>query len=88
MDAETIPAYLQPMLREQTATRPVNVYNFAAGAHFCTRRVTYFQNLLRSGFVPDFAVFIDGLNDFVFGMAKVRFRRSTATKFTTSLRSI
>jgi hypothetical protein len=66
MDGETIPAYLQPMLREQAGTRRVNVYNFGAGAHFSTQEVTYFQNLLRSGFVPDFAVFIDGLNDFHF----------------------
>jgi len=66
MDAETIPAYLQAALREQVGTDRINVYNFAAGAHFSTQEVTYFQNLLRSGFVPDFAVFIDGLNDFHF----------------------
>jgi hypothetical protein len=66
MDAETIPAYLQAALREQAGNDRINVYNFGAGAHFSTQEVTYFQNLLRSGFVPDFAVFIDGLNDFHF----------------------
>ena len=80
MDAETIPAYLQATLREQAGTRRINVYNFGAGAHFSTQEVTYFQNLLRSGFVPDFAVFIDGLNDFHFwngeSAASVIFRPS------------
>jgi hypothetical protein len=66
MDGETIPAYLQATLREQAGTRRINVYNFGAGAHFSTNEVTYFQNLLRAGFVPDFAIFIDGLNDFHF----------------------
>lgn len=80
MDAETIPAYLQAKLREQTGSPRINVYNFGAGAHFSTQEVTYFQNLLRGGFVPDLAVFIDGLNDFVFwngeSAASVIFRPS------------
>src|SRR5262249_15912744 len=66
MDGETLPAYLQALLRQRAGTDRINGYNFGAGAHFSTQEVTYLQNRLRDGFIPDMAVFIDGLNDFYF----------------------
>ena len=64
--ARPSPPICSRCFESRRAARRVNVYNFGAGAHFSTQEVTYFQNLLRGGFVPDFAVFIDGLNDFHF----------------------
>ncbi len=64
-DAETIPAVMQTKLRSKTGLA-VNVYNFGAGSFFSSQEVTYFQNKLRAGVVPDLAVFVDGPNDFYF----------------------
>lgn len=64
-DGKTIPAALQAILRSKTRL-PINVYNFGVGAYFSSQEVTYFQNQLRYGYVPDMVVFIDGLNDFHF----------------------
>jgi hypothetical protein len=65
-DSKTIPATLQAILRGRIGAPglAVNVYNFGVGAYFSSQEVTYFQNLLRSGYLPDMVVFIDGLNDF------------------------
>jgi lysophospholipase L1-like esterase len=65
-DSKTIPAALQVILREKTkdSGRVVNVYNFGVGAYFSSQEVTYFQNQLRNGHLPDIVVFVDGLNDF------------------------
>ena len=65
-DEDAIPAQLQGGLRARTGITNLNVYNFAAGSHFSSQEVTYLQNLLRSGIVPDVVVFIDGENDFYF----------------------
>jgi hypothetical protein len=65
-DDATIPARMQEELRRQTRRSAINVYNFGVGASFSSQEVTYFQNQLRYGFVPDLVVFIDGLNDFHF----------------------
>jgi hypothetical protein len=65
-DDKTIPAVLQAILRAQPGgdEAAVNVYNFGVGAFFSSQEVTYFQNQLRYGHVPDIVVFVDGLNDF------------------------
>jgi hypothetical protein len=65
-DSKTIPAMLQAVLRERIGAGglAVNVYNFGVGAYFSSQEVTYFQNLLRNGYLPDMVAFIDGLNDF------------------------
>jgi hypothetical protein len=65
-DDRTIPAALQSILRERgrSGEATVNVYNFGVGAFFSSQEVTYFQNQLRYGHIPDMVVFVDGLNDF------------------------
>jgi hypothetical protein len=63
-DDETIASYLQEALREEG--REVNVYNFGRGYYYSSRELVLFENLLREGFVPDAAVFVDGLNEFYY----------------------
>lgn len=66
-DDKTLPAALQSVLRERIGSEiSVNVYNFAVGSHFSSQEVTYFQNQLRYGYLPDMVVFVDGPNDFHF----------------------
>jgi len=67
-DDKTIPAALQQILRSRHSGSDtgINVYNFGVGAFFSTQEVTFFQNQLRYGNVPDMVVFVDGLNDFYF----------------------
>jgi len=56
---------LQEYLTEKLG-RDVRVYNFGRGFYYSTQELFLYLQLLKSGFVPDFAIFIDGLNDFGF----------------------
>ncbi len=62
-DLETVPSRLQEELREKFVT-PVSVYNFGRGYYYSTQERVLFEKLLLSGYVPNVAIFIDGLNDF------------------------
>ena len=72
-DDETISSYLQECAGEHAA-----VYNFARPAYFSSQELALFETLLREGRVPQVAVFIDGLNDFILSGGE--------PKFTTDLR--
>lgn len=63
-DNLTIPARLQEQLVSDYGVS-ANVYNFGRGSYFSVQERLLFEKLLLSGFVPDMAVFIDGLNDLV-----------------------
>ncbi|MGO9468096.1 MAG: SGNH/GDSL hydrolase family protein [Isosphaeraceae bacterium] len=63
-DDQTIATHLQEFL-EGKFQRHVKVYNFGSGCFFSTQERTRFMNFLAEGIVPDVAVFIDGLNDFL-----------------------
>jgi lysophospholipase L1-like esterase len=63
-DNLTIPAQLQEQLVSDYGIS-AKVYNFGRGSYYCVQERLLFENLLLSGFVPDMAVFIDGLNDLV-----------------------
>ena len=65
-DGETIPSYLQEVAAANHPVPPVKVYNFAQPAYFSSQELIQFEQLLNSGFVPQTAVFIDGVNDFTF----------------------
>jgi hypothetical protein len=65
-DDQTIASYLQELAIADHPARPVAVYNFAVPAYFSSQELILFQQLLNTGFVPNVAVFIDGLNDFLF----------------------
>jgi hypothetical protein len=64
-DAETIPSVLQRKL-QTTAKKRVCVYNYGRGHYYSTQERILFSNLLIAGFVPDVAIFIDGLNEFYY----------------------
>jgi len=65
-DDETIASYLQESAAADHASPPLAVYNFARPAYFSSQELILFEQLLRLGFVPQVAVFIDGLNEFIF----------------------
>jgi hypothetical protein len=73
-DDETIPSYMQ----QCGGPQKLAVYNFARPAYFSSQELALFQKLLRDGHVPQVAVFIDGLNDFILSEGE--------PKFTTELR--
>jgi hypothetical protein len=62
-DEETIASFLQPMLPPVDG-RPVRVYNFGRCGYYSTQERILFELLMSGGYVPDAAVFIDGLNEF------------------------
>jgi hypothetical protein len=63
---ETIPSWLQERASVGESRKPVRVYNFGRGYYFSSQETVLFCRLLVSKVVPDVAVFIDGLNDFVY----------------------
>jgi len=64
-DDQTISSYLQDYLTDGLH-RDVRVYNFGRGFYYSTQERILYENLLAYGFVPDIAIFIDGLNDFYY----------------------
>jgi hypothetical protein len=63
-DSDTIASRVQDYLRG-TAGVKVNVYNFGRAHYASTQERMLFEQLLLAGHVPNIAVFIDGLNEFV-----------------------
>lgn len=61
-DGLTVPSRLQDLLRSEHGIS-ANVYNFGRGSYFSVQERILFERLLLAGFVPDIAIFIDGLND-------------------------
>ena len=62
-DSETIPSELQKALDATHPGNAVHVYNFGVPTYTSTQEMLTYVALARQGFVPDLAVFIDGLND-------------------------
>jgi hypothetical protein len=65
-DWQTIPSYLQEILRDKFCFRKTCVYNFGTNSFFSSQERAYFQSLLTEGHVPHAAVFFDGLNEFFY----------------------
>jgi hypothetical protein len=65
-DDETVVSALQAWLAERLTGRPVRCYNFGRGAYYSSQERALFEELLEADFVPDAALFIDGLNEFVY----------------------
>ncbi len=61
-DDQTIASYLQQHADGADRAR-VNVYNFGRPGYTSTQELLLYLSLLRGGFVPNVAVFIDGLNE-------------------------
>lgn len=64
-DGETIASYLQAYLREH-AWHDVCVYNFGRSSYVSSQERVLLEELLLADFVPDLALFVDGLNEFAF----------------------
>ena len=63
-DDQTIASYLQECSPENHPPKRLAVYNFGRSGYFSSQELVLFQQLLNAGFVPQAAVFIDGVNDF------------------------
>lgn len=65
-DEQTTASYLQEFLEGRGLRKNVRVYNFGRGYYYSTQEFILFARLASSGFIPDMAIFIDGLNEFIF----------------------
>ena len=63
-DEHTIASYLQEMLSNLKSTDGIYVYNFGRGNYFSSQERILFQKLLVDNFIPNLAIFVDGINDF------------------------
>ncbi|MFC1488232.1 hypothetical protein ACFL6B_00125 [Thermodesulfobacteriota bacterium] len=62
-DHETVASYLQDILASRLKTG-ISIYNFGRGYYYSTQERIFFERLLSSGFIPNMAIFLDGVNDF------------------------
>jgi hypothetical protein len=62
-DEHTIPSYLQTFLEEGDPATAVAVSNYAQAYYYSSQEMQAFFRLLKQGMVPNYAIFIDGLND-------------------------
>lgn len=63
-DDETIASNLQSLLRQSFPRKNIAIYNFGRGHYYSSQERILFEKLLTAGYVPQVAVFIDGINDF------------------------
>lgn len=63
-DENTIPSFLERKFQKEN--KDIKVYNFGAGFYYSTQEKLKFHSLIKNGFKPDYAIFIDGLNEFYF----------------------
>lgn len=62
-DWETIPHYLEKEL--QRTDLDMIVYNFGQGGYYSSQELALFTKLVRAGDLPDYVVFLDGLNEVI-----------------------
>ena len=72
-DDQTIASYLTDCIAGDHSSVPVAIYNFGRGSYFSSQELLLFQQLVRTGFIPRLAVFIDGLNEFDHPSGEPRF---------------
>ena len=65
-DDQTIASFLQENLRKVYPNLNISIYNFGRGYYFSTQERILFQQLLQDAYVPNIALFIDGINDFYY----------------------
>jgi len=84
-DESTIPALLQQEL--QKSFKNVQVYNFGHSYFFSLQEKWELERLIEAGYVPDMAIFVDGLNDFYHWDGKPTYRPCSAIGFWQNLRN-
>lgn len=62
-DKETVATYLQEKL-DRILAKNVFVYNFGTEHYYSTIERILFEQLLLKNYIPDIAIFIDGMNEF------------------------
>ncbi len=60
-DSETIASHLQDLV--DSGKPAVHVYNFGRAAYTSTQEMLLYLSLVRNGYIPNVAIFIDGIND-------------------------
>jgi lysophospholipase L1-like esterase len=65
-DDQTLVSALEAKLAPRYPGRTVRCYNFGRGYYFSAQERALFESLLAQGVAPDLAVFVDGLNDFIY----------------------
>ena len=63
-DQQTFPSFLQKELVRRGYTR-LGVYNLGQGYYYSTQERILFERMLQNGHLPDLALFVDGLNEFL-----------------------
>jgi hypothetical protein len=79
-DHQTIASYLQEILPHSGLTN-ASVYNFARGSYQSVQERILFEQLLLAGFVPQAAIWVDGLNEFYFPDGEPCFAEALAERF-------
>jgi hypothetical protein len=64
-DDQTIASYLQQAMASRRPGQRTFVYNFGRGYYISAQERIALEQLLTAGYVPNFTVFLDGLNDFL-----------------------
>jgi hypothetical protein len=62
-DDQTVASHLQRLLSGLGLPKEARVYNFGRGSYYSTQERILFEKMVATGFRPDVAIFIDGLND-------------------------
>jgi len=65
-DSETVSSYLQELFPGAGIKKAPLVYNFGRGHYYSAPERILFEQLVAKGYVPDMAIFLDGLNEFFF----------------------
>jgi hypothetical protein len=61
-DDGTIASHLQEIIRKETHLK-ATVYNFGRAGYIASQERILFEKLILKGYVPNIAIFVDGLND-------------------------
>lgn len=65
-DSETVSSYLQEQFSRSGLKKDTFVYNFGRGHYYSTQERILFEQLVANGYIPDMAIFLDGLNEFFY----------------------
>jgi hypothetical protein len=79
-DNETIASYLQQLISSHI-NKEVKVYNFGRGYYYSTQERILFEEKLLSNFIPDYVIFIDGLNDCFYGKGEFHFKEKLSSLY-------
>ena len=72
-DGETIPSYLVQLLQQTYPSKNAAIYNFGRADFYSSQERVLFEKILVARYVPDLAIFIDGLNDFSYSEDEPQF---------------